>query len=173
VFSARASGRTRFKRGRLIHGLLERLPDMAPGAREKAALDWLKGRGVEGKDARALAKEALAVIAHPDFAGVFAPGSRAEVPIVGVTASGQRIAGAIDRLAVTETEILALDFKTDRPAPHDPANIPGAYVAQMAAYAAVLRATFPNRRLRCALLWTEKPVLMEISPELLARAGLG
>jgi ATP-dependent helicase/nuclease subunit A len=173
IFSARASGRSRFKRGRLIHGLLERLPDMAPSAREKAARDWLKGRGIEGKDAKKLAEEALSVIAHPDFAGVFAPGSRAEVPIVGVTATGQRIAGAIDRLAVTDSEILALDFKTDRPAPLDPDNIPGAYVAQMAAYAAVLRTTFPNRRIRCAILWTEKPVLMEISPELLARSGLG
>ncbi len=38
---------------------------------------------------------------------------------------------------------------------------------------AVLRATFPNRRLRCAILWTEKPVLMEISAEALARAALG
>ncbi len=98
VFFRARCGTQRFKRGRLIHGLLERLPDMAPKTREQAARTWLKGRGIEGKAAKALADEALAVIAHPDFAGAFAPGSRAEVPIVGVTPSGQRIAGAIDRL---------------------------------------------------------------------------
>ncbi len=107
-----------------MHGLLERLPDIALELREAAAKSWLKARGVKDEEASALAKEALAVISEPSFAAAFAPGSRAEAPIVGVLPNGRQIAGVIDRLAISADSILAVDFKTDRPAPKDPAKIP-------------------------------------------------
>lgn len=175
AFAARGKQRDRFRRGRLVHGLLERLPDVAPDAREAAAKKWLSARGVAATEADALAREALAVIADPAFAAAFAPGSRAEAPIVGKAPNGRQIAGVIDRLAITPHSILAVDFKTDRPAPKDPAAIPAAYVAQLAAYAAALEDALPGRPIRCAILWTEAPALIEIPPERLAaaRAGLG
>ena len=118
----------------------------------------------------ALAKEALTVISDAAFAAAFAPGSRAEAPIVGVLPNGRQIAGVIDRLAITGDSILAVDFKTDRPAPKDPAAIPAAYVAQLAAYAAALESALPGRTIRCAILWTEAPALIEIPPARLAAA---
>jgi ATP-dependent helicase/nuclease subunit A len=170
VFAARGKQRDRFRRGRLVHGLLERLPDIAPESRAAAAKSWLKARGVKEKEADALAKEALAVISDEAFAAAFAPGSRAEAPIVGVLPNGRQIAGVIDRLAITADSILAVDFKTDRPAPKDPAKIPAAYVAQLAAYAAALEGALPGRTVRCAILWTEAPALIEIPSERLAAA---
>jgi ATP-dependent helicase/nuclease subunit A len=170
VFAARGKQRDRFRRGRLVHGLLERLPDIAPDVRAAAAKSWLKARGVKNKEAGALAHEALAVISEPSFAAAFAPGSRAEAPIVGVLPNGRQIAGVIDRLAITPESILAVDFKTDRPAPRDPAKIPAAYVAQLAAYAAALEGALPGRTVRCAILWTEAPALIEIPAERLAAA---
>ncbi|MGE3303804.1 MAG: PD-(D/E)XK nuclease family protein, partial [Hyphomonadaceae bacterium] len=172
VLSARAQGRRRFRRGRLIHGLLERLPDLAPAARPAAAAAWLKARGVAAGEAGVLAAEALGVLDDPAFAAIFGPGSRAEAPIVASLANGARIAGVVDRLAVTESEVFVLDFKTDRPAPMDPAALPAGYLAQMAAYAAALRAAFPGKTVRCAFLWTEAPALMEIPAERLAETGL-
>ncbi|MES1202988.1 MAG: double-strand break repair helicase AddA, partial [Pseudomonadota bacterium] len=152
AFAARGKQRDRFRRGRLVHGLLERLPDIDPSVREAAAKTWLKARGVKDKEAQALAREALNVISDAAFAAAFAPGSRAEAPIVGVLANGRQIAGVIDRLAITGDSILAVDFKTDRPAPKDPAAIPAAYVAQLAAYAAALESALPGRAIRCAIL---------------------
>ncbi|NDC57968.1 MAG: hypothetical protein EBZ50_03875 [Alphaproteobacteria bacterium] len=115
----RADADQRFRRGLLIHGLLERLPDIAPSERARLALRWLEPQGATGERAQALIAEALAVIDNPEFAAAFGPGSRAEAPIVGsgpgLPPGGVR--GAVDRLVVTPTEVLIVDFKTDRPAP--------------------------------------------------------
>jgi len=50
------------------------------------------------------------------------------------------------------------------------ANIADAYLVQMALYRAVLAQAFPGRAIRCALLWTEAPILMEAPPGALDRA---
>jgi ATP-dependent helicase/nuclease subunit A len=80
------------------------------------------------------------------------------------------INGRIDRLVITDTEILIVDYKTDRPAPATIAGVGEAYVAQMAAYRAVLSQRWPNRPIRCLLVWTDGPLLMEIPPADLGRA---
>ena len=107
----------------------------------------------------------LALIEDARFASIFAAGSRAEVSIVGRLAlPGQPlVSGQIDRLAVTEAEVLIVDFKTTHNPPSDPALAPPAYVRQLALYRAVLRKLYPHRCVRAALLWTETPEFMEIS----------
>jgi ATP-dependent helicase/nuclease subunit A len=168
VFSPRGDGQERFRRGRLIHGLLERLPEIAGARREQAALSWLERQGVEASEAVKLAAEALRVIDSSDFSSVFGPSSRAEIPIVGV-AAGRPVAGIVDRLALVDAGVLVLDFKTDRPAPKTPLETPSAYVLQMALYRAVIGAIFPGKIVRCALLWTEAPRLMELPAEVMER----
>ena len=42
------------------------------------------------------------------------------------------------------------------------------YLRQLAAYYAALARIYPDREIHCALLWTEGPRLMPISPEILA-----
>jgi ATP-dependent helicase/nuclease subunit A len=160
-----AAGLHRFRRGRLIHGLLQRLPDVAPAARRAAATAWLKTQKVAPEESEALVSEATAVLDDPGFAAAFGPMSRAEAPIVGALPNGQSISGVIDRLLVRDDEILAIDFKTDRPPPRDAGAIPQGYVNQMAAYAVCLSGAFPGRPVRCALLWTEAPRLMAIPGE--------
>ncbi|HVZ99633.1 MAG TPA: double-strand break repair helicase AddA [Caulobacterales bacterium] len=159
VFSPRGDGQKRFRRGRLIHGLLERLPDVAPASRNEQARVWLRRQGVREDEAEALAGEALGVIANPQFASAFAPSSRAEAPIVGM-AAGKPVRGVVDRLVVDDGGVLILDFKTDRPAPERIEDAPDAYILQMALYREVLRQIFVNKIVRCALLWTEAPRLM-------------
>ncbi|MEZ5960343.1 MAG: double-strand break repair helicase AddA [Hyphomonadaceae bacterium] len=161
LFSPRGDGQKRFRRGRLIHGLLERLPEVAPEKREASAHAWLKRQGVEEDDAERFAQEALTVISDAQFAAVFSQSSRAEAPIVGVV-KGKAIRGVVDRLAVENDRVIVLDFKTDRPAPADAAAAPDSYVMQLALYREVLRKIFPNKSVSCALLWTEKPFLMEL-----------
>ncbi len=70
--------------------------------------------------ARRLARQVMAVLGDKRFAPLFAPGSRAEVSIAGkVMLNGElrTVAGYVDRLAVTDTEILIGDYKTNRPPP--------------------------------------------------------
>ena len=161
LFSPRGDGAKRFRRGRLIHGLLERLPDVAPTRRVERAHAWLKRQGADAAEAEAYAREAIAVIDDPRFSAVFGVQSRAEAPIVG-EAAGKAVSGVVDRLAVDGDRVIVLDFKTDRPSPANAEDAPDAYVLQLALYREVLRQIFPSKRVTCALLWTEKPLLMEL-----------
>jgi ATP-dependent helicase/nuclease subunit A len=161
LFSPRGEGQKRFRRGRLIHGLLERLPELAPEKREAAARAWLARQGADEAETEAFAREALTVINDARFAAVFSQSSRAEAPIVG-EAAGKAVRGVVDRLAVDDKRVIVLDFKTDRPAPTDAAAAPDSYVLQLALYREVLRKIFPGKVVSCTLLWTEKPHLMEL-----------
>jgi ATP-dependent helicase/nuclease subunit A len=164
LFSPRGDGQKRFRRGRLIHGLLERLPEVAPEKRRIAALAWLLRQGVAQAEAESFAREALTVIDDPRFAVVFSQSSRAEAPIVG-EAAGKAVRGVVDRLAIDGDRVIVLDYKTDRPAPVDASATPDAYVLQLALYREVLRKIFPTKAVTCALLWTEKPHLVELPDE--------
>ena len=170
LFSPRRDGQKRFRRGRLIHSLLERLPEIAPERRAEAACAWLKRQGAEEGDIDAYAREALNVIGDARFAAAFGPQSRAEAPIIG-DAAGKSVRGVVDRLAVDGDRVLVLDFKTDRPAPQKVENAPESYVLQLALYRDVLRQIFPGKTVECALLWTEAPLLMAL-PEARLDAAL-
>jgi ATP-dependent helicase/nuclease subunit A len=163
-------------RGTLIHRLLQSLPDIEPARREGAAHSFLARCGAAfGIDERSLfVGQALAIFADARFAELFAPGSRAEVPIVGRLArtrgSEILVSGQIDRLAVTPHAVLIADYKTNRDPPTNVEAAPPAYVGQLALYRAALSKIYPDRPIRAALVWTELPDLMELPADLLDQA---
>jgi len=171
VFSpAGPKAAARFRRGQLVHTLLARLPEIEPESRRDVALAYLAARDVLPEEADALAEETLAVISDPRFAAAFTPTARAEVAIVADLPElglGARASGRIDRLAVSADEVLAIDFKTNRPPPERVEDVPVLYRAQMALYRAALAKVFPGRRIACALIWTEGPRLMALDDALL------
>ncbi len=155
-------------RGSLTHRLLQALPDIPAERRLAAAQGYLDRAGgeLDAEQRATIAAQVIRVLDDPSFHEAFRPGSRAEVPIVGkVTIDGElvRVSGQIDRLAVTPTAVLIVDFKTNRPAPRRIEDVPKLYVTQLALYRAVLARLYPGRVLRAALLWTEVPDLMELS----------
>jgi ATP-dependent helicase/nuclease subunit A len=154
------------ERGRLLHGLFERLPAVRPDDRAKAARRWLEGQGVA--DTQSLVDTALAVLDDPAFAQVFSGNALAEAPLAGVV-DGQVVAGTVDRLLVTESEVTVIDFKTGRRVPRDAQAVPDYHKAQMGAYAAVLAEIFPMRTVRAALLYSAGPRLITLSAEDIAR----
>jgi ATP-dependent helicase/nuclease subunit A len=158
----------RFGRGTLIHGLLQHLPELPAAERARAARSFLgrAGSGLDTEDAARIVDQCLGVLDHPALAAAFAPGSRAEAPLAGEV-SGLVISGVIDRLAVSETEVIAIDFKTGRQPPAEVAKTPILYLRQMAAYRALLRAVFPDRPIRCALVWTETATVTMLPDDLL------
>jgi ATP-dependent helicase/nuclease subunit A len=170
--TAAAGGLGRFRRGDLIHRLLQILPDLAPERWDEGARALLAREGDLADDQTAeMAEAALSVLRDPRFSEVFGPGSRAEVAIAGTAASlpdGLSISGRIDRLVVLADRVLAADFKTNRPSPARIEDADPAYIRQMAVYAAVLAEVFPGRRVEAALVWTDGPKLMPIPENLLA-----
>ncbi|WP_158596239.1 double-strand break repair helicase AddA [Oleomonas cavernae] len=156
-------GAARFLRGRLVHRLLELLPDLPAGRRPAAASRFLaaRGEGLSPQALESLAAETLAVIDHKDFAPVFGPASRPEVPIAAVI-SEETVLGQIDRLVVLPDRVLIVDFKTDRPSPADWRAVATGYLRQLALYRTVVQRLYPDRPVEAALLWTETPRLMPI-----------
>jgi ATP-dependent helicase/nuclease subunit A len=112
----------------------------------------------------ALLAEAEAVIDAPEFARYFGPGSRAEVPIVG-RIGVRGVAGRIDRLLVEADRVTIVDFKTGRMPPSGPQEVPANYLAQMAAYRAVLRQIYPKREIDLVLVWTDGPAAVTLDPD--------
>jgi ATP-dependent helicase/nuclease subunit A len=152
-----------WQRGKLVHRLLQSLPSMPEAQRGQAMMRYLSrpAWGLETRDRLAIANEVSDILDHPAFAALFGPNSRAEVPVVG-RAGDRIIAGQVDRLVVTEAEVLVVDYKTNRRPPVSAEEVPTLYVRQMAAYRLALACIYPGRRVRCALVWTDGPVLMEI-----------
>ncbi len=158
----------RFRRGNLIHALLQSLPDLPEAGREAAGRDFLArpGHGLDAAQQAEILAEALAVMAHPAIAAAFGPGSLAEAPLAGQV-QGRLILGQVDRLLITAERITLLDFKSNRPPPTRAEAAPPAYLRQMAAYRAVLRLAFPGRPVDCTLVWTYGARVMPLPPEML------
>jgi len=159
----------RYQRGRVIHRLLQTLPGRALEAAKRDMERYLAqpGLGLDAAQQAEIAAEVRAVLEDAELAPLFGPGSRAEVPIVGVL-NGLPVAGQVDRLAVSESEVLVVDYKTNREPPASIDQVSEAYLRQMAAYRGLLQAIYPGRAVRCALLWTEGPALMPLPEKTLA-----
>jgi ATP-dependent helicase/nuclease subunit A len=153
------------RRGRILHRLLQVLPDL-PVERREAVM----GRYLSGADLRLtvpqraeIAAQVNALMTTPHLAGIFAPGALSEAPLVG-RLGDHVVAGQMDRLLVGASEILVVDYKSGR-AP--PTGFHPAYVRQMALYRALLGQIYPGRAIRCALLWTETALVEELPEEML------
>jgi ATP-dependent helicase/nuclease subunit A len=154
--AAREAAGNRFLRGKLLHALMQHLPDQPRERRSAAARAWLErpGNGLVADEVASLTAETLAILDHPELAPLFGPDSRAEVPLTGLIA-GSVVGGLVDRLAVLPDRVLIADYKTNRRPPARLEDTPALYLRQMAAYRAVLRDIFPGREIICALVWTQ------------------
>jgi ATP-dependent helicase/nuclease subunit A len=165
----------RFARGRLVHALLQHLPQVASEDRERAARRFVavRGGGLPETLKEEIVAESLAIVRDETFAPLFRSGSLAEVPVVARIGEGESsfdLEGQIDRLAILDDGLLILDYKTNRPPPSTEADVARAYINQLAAYRLALRRMLPQKPVRAALLWTDGPRLMEISSTLLDTA---
>jgi ATP-dependent helicase/nuclease subunit A len=164
-FAGGDSRKTALRRGTLFHRLMQSLPDIAPARRAEVTRAFLaRDTDLSGAEHTEMTKQAFGILEDARFSPVFAPGSRAEVSIAGLVGD-VLVPGQIDRLAVTDNEVLIVDYKTNRPAPSRIADVPQAYLRQLALYRALLQKIYPRKKVRAALLWTETPELMELSAD--------
>lgn len=163
------AGKDSYLRGRLLHRLLQMLPNIAPEKQEAMATQFLAHQwGVSTEAVANDVAEVMAVLRHKDFAELFGVAAQAEVAVAGIL-NGKKVSGQIDRLLVTGDAVLIVDFKTNRPPPLRAEDVPQAYLAQMAAYAGLLEQIYPGKAVRTALLWTHLPLLMPLDACLLQR----
>jgi ATP-dependent helicase/nuclease subunit A len=165
-----ANGRRKaLERGRIVHRLMQSLPDIPPARRSDAANRFLANAAADFTTAECaeIARQVLAILSDASFVQIFTPGSRAEVPIVGRInrAGAERVAvsGQVDRLSITEGAVLIADYKSDGATPECLDEVPQPYIAQLALYRAVLMRLYPDKTVRAALLFTSGPRLIELS----------
>jgi ATP-dependent helicase/nuclease subunit A len=111
----------------------------------------------------------LAVTESPAHAALFAEGSRAEVPLIGSVKTPRgtfTVSGQVDRLAVTDSEVLIVDYKTNRPPPDQAAAWRSPIAASSRSIARLLGRDLsrPPCGLSCC---GRRPRLMEIDAETL------
>ncbi|HEX5184576.1 MAG TPA: double-strand break repair helicase AddA [Allosphingosinicella sp.] len=166
-----AAMREAAERGRLLHRLFERLPDVPPAEREARADRWLEQSAGIADPAvrRALVADACRIVGDPAHDLLFGPEALAEAPIAAVIGEGLVVSGTVDRLLVLADRVVIADFKTGRRAPAALDEIPVAHLRQMAAYAEALKRIFPGRRIEAKLLYTATPVLFDLPDGLVAR----
>ena len=152
------------KRGQLVHALLEILPDYDEKDRLKAAerLACLQMPEANDTERQKIINAVLSLLNAPETAELFALPSLAEVPVSGLV-NDRVINGQIDRVSVSDTEVRLIDYKTGRSIPDSAEKTPVAYIRQMAAYKAVMKKIYPDKKIRCFLLWTEAPKLVDIT----------
>jgi ATP-dependent helicase/nuclease subunit A len=169
-FAGRSDRDKALRRGTLFHRLMQSLPDIAPDRRAAAANAFLsRDADLSEAEHEEMTAQAFAILNDTRFAPLFSLGSRAEISLAGVV-DGVEVPGQIDRLVVTDSEVLIADYKTNRPAPTRIADVPPTYVRQLALYRALLQKIYPRKAVRAALLWTETPELMEFSGDVLDAA---
>jgi ATP-dependent helicase/nuclease subunit A len=154
-------------RGLALHKLLQMLPGIAQEERRGAAERYLAraGDGWPAAERDKALKAVLSILSDDGFGALFSRSSRAEVAVMGsleVKGKPRSISGKIDRLAVTPEKVSIVDYKTNRPAPSSLAEVPPAYVLQLALYRALLEPLYPGRAVTAALLFTEAPRLIEL-----------
>ncbi len=163
--------------GLALHALLQHLAAIAPADRVQVAHRALETLLPETPQVHeSLVSRALSILTRPDLAHLFGKDSRAEVPfLVDARQNGEavRLSGRIDRLVVSDSHVLVVDYKSDANVPTDVSGIPPAYVTQLGLYALVAHQLFPGRTVAAAILWTGLESLMNLPQALLDGAHAG
>lgn len=156
-------GKSRYRRGQIIHKLLQFLPDAGNENKDTVIEDFLRKNAsdLSEKEILRIKDEVLELLEDEKFAAVFGADSKAEVPVMGLV-DGKIISGQIDRLVVEKDRVMIIDFKTNRPAALRVEDVQPAYVKQLRAYKLLIEKIYPQKNVETLILWTDTATLMEI-----------
>ncbi|MBB3544044.1 MULTISPECIES: double-strand break repair helicase AddA [unclassified Rhizobium] len=163
------------QKGRLLHRLLQTLPDLPRGEQADAAARYVEraARFWPESERRRLVDSVLKLLGDPDLKAVFSTHAQAEVAVMGtLTIAGldHAVSGRVDRMAVFEDRVVVLDYKTNRVPPQTAETIPFSHKAQLAIYREILAPLYPGKRIDCVLVYTENGSVHTLTPDALASA---
>lgn len=161
------------RHGAMVHLLLEHLPDWPQDRWPAIAHMLLQAEmGADPAEIAPVLAEAAQALANPDLAAILRVGLR-EVEVTATLAElgGARLQGTIDLLAVWPDHVVVIDYKSNALIPDRPDAVPEGILRQMGAYAAMLDAIYPGRRIDVAIFWTATGQFMPL-PRDIVRAAL-
>ncbi|MBX4958493.1 double-strand break repair helicase AddA [Rhizobium lentis] len=178
LFGGKERSDRSLEKGRLIHRMLQALPEIPPAGRadaahryaERAARFWPEG------ERRRLVDSVLKLLDEGGLQPVLGVEAQPEVSIMGTLTLDDRryaVSGRIDRLAVLADRVVILDYKTNRVPPVTEEAVPFAHKAQLAIYREILAPLYPGKRIDCMLVYTENASLYTLSETALGLALAG
>ena len=150
-----------YKRGTVIHKLLQYIGALKETQRKFAAFEFLKKHLPDFTESehKQIVAEVMNLCAC--FPELFSANSKAEVPIIGEV-NGKIISAKVDRLLVLSDKIVIVDYKTNRPAAKTLADVPEAYFTQLHTYKELVQRIYPNKLIETYLLWTNTCNMMKV-----------
>ncbi|CDM55717.1 MULTISPECIES: double-strand break repair helicase AddA [Rhizobium] len=175
LFAERDKADRSLQKGRLLHRMLQTLPDVARGAQADAAVRYAKRAASFWPEAerQQLIDSVLRLLRDPSLVSVFSTHAQAEVSVMGTLTIGgvdHAVSGRVDRMAVFDDRVVVLDYKTNRVPPQTAEGIPFAHKAQLAIYREILTPLYPGKRVDCVLVYTESGFVHTLTPDALASA---
>ncbi len=151
------------ERGKLIHGLIERVDGAHPESFEANARRWLAAHDRDGRhDHGEIIGQVQRLVSDERWQSLFSAKARAEVPVAALVGETV-VTGRIDRLLVEDGQVRIVDFKTSRRVPADASGVNLSELRQMAHYVAAIERIFPGHEVSAALLYTHAPVMIELA----------
>jgi ATP-dependent helicase/nuclease subunit A len=144
------TGADKYRRGLLVHRMLEVLPTYPTAERPARAASFLAAIAPDwdAPTRDAITHDVLAVFeAQPELFDSYA---RAEVEMVALTDNGLEGLRA-DCLVVRPEGVLIVDYKTNV---RVPTAVPAAYQRQLQTYRQAAERLWPDKPVRTAILWT-------------------
>lgn len=150
-----------YKRGTVIHKLLQYISSVAINNRERIALRFLQQQLPEFSDLerQKIVHEVMKLCGtYPE---IFSEQSMPEVPIIGEV-DGKIISAKVDRLVISEDCVIIVDYKTNRPAARNINEVPELYIAQLHIYKQLLKKIYPTKDIETYILWTNTCNMMKL-----------
>ncbi|MBI1364196.1 MAG: double-strand break repair helicase AddA [Proteobacteria bacterium] len=146
------TGADAYRRGLLVHRMLEVLPAYPQAEHRDRAVMFLAAAAPDWDDAvrSALVADVMAVMG--DYPELFDGAARAEVEmVIRPEAGGAAHNLRADCLVVRDEGVLIVDYKTNVRVPK---AVPAAYVRQLAGYRDAAHRLWPQKKVKTAILWT-------------------
>lgn len=155
------------RRGSQIHILLEKLPNLDEYLWPDLARFILENAGLvnDQESLEDIIAEATKVLQKPDLRFLFGLDTFAEVSVSAVLPDrdNQLMNGIIDRLIITDDDVIIVDYKTNRHVPSTEDEVPEGLLRQMGAYSSAITQIYPMHRVRPYILWTATGDLMSLT----------
>ena len=150
-----------YRRGTVIHKLLQYIGTTDESLRETAAWEFLQKHlpDFSRNELQNIVTEVLNLCST--YKDIFTENSRAEVPIIGEV-DGKIVSAKIDRLIINKDKVTIVDFKTNRPAAKSLNDVPEIYINQLNTYKKLLQKIYPDKDVETYLLWTNTCNMMKV-----------
>jgi len=154
-------------RGNIIHFYLDKLSTNQQLSDKAVITEAAAQHSIELSDPRLktwLAESRKTIAELPEF---FDPDNYlegfSELPII-YEDQGKRVHGIVDRVVVTKSDVILLDYKTHRGTSSDHTELANTFKKQLGYYKQGMELLWPDKQTRCGLLFTQRNQIIWFEP---------